>query len=450
MAVPEELDEFRDTLRDALDAGGFPSDEPPIDAQVEDGLILVETAVPSGSPWDGAFEDQVPVVRQERAQTPNEFLRDYLDLLFEFLTDEVQEGVDLDAAIIEAGGEPVAPAPDEEDDDLPRLSGVWADIRDIALDQQVPKEDREIRIGERLEDRLFDRYPEQFDDLLVGLNINMQAGQDLIDSITLELGGSLSRAGDDQFLVPPVVDRLTAEGDIKDPEAVWEDFLELVAIFDPEDERFTEIERRLRTIIETSSFRIEEGLVDFDTAFLASKQINEIALRNFDLWKYGLLSYMKQQSKAWWAAQRVIECKGNEAACNLIEAEISGTNRRGHGDWYLKRAYQLFLEGEFDPGLFVTEWHDVFRPGESREQAQSRRGQVNLDTLGRPDDGADTNAETEPTPEPEPKPSPPEPEQEGDNNGLAEALAEELGEEEDIPEGEDEIQDLADRIRDRL
>lgn len=299
--------------------------------------------------------------------------------------ESLEDAFDID--LLELGDAPpeAAAEPGEGPEITPE--GVWATVREIGLDQAIPKEDREHRIGELLEGKLVDAYPEEFEDLIVGLDFQQGAGggEAVEDILLLHIGGELSPAGKNRFVRFPSLSLLEAMGSIKDPEAVWEEFLDIVAMFDPETPGFSEVTDKLETVAAVSAFRIEEGIVDFDDIFLPPPIVRQIVRRNRDLYTLKILGYMEDTSAAWHAGQRVQECaQGVQAICDLIEREIAGRNPRGWTEWYLKQAYTIYLEeGTFDPGAFVRDWHDVFRPGESEREARDRRGVVDLETLGR-------------------------------------------------------------------
>lgn len=316
--------------------------------------------------------------------------------------ERIEEEFDID--LLELGDEP--PEETEEQGESPDLGleGVWKEIREIALDQSIPKEDREFRIAERLEPRLFEEYPEEFSDLIVGIIFpDRQSSEDLVESLDLKIGGSLTSDGHDRFVLPRVGTSIAGIDGVKDPEAVWNRFMELLDIFDPQSERFAALTDKLETINSTSTFRIEEGLVDdWDDIFLAPDEAREIVRRNPDLWENVILAYMKDESSAWWAAQRVKECaEGAEVVCDFIERSISGRTSRGTADWYLDQAYRLFLDGDFDPVRFVQEFHNVFEPGETEAEARERRGAVDLDTLGRVGEPRQRGPEPEAAPQAE-------------------------------------------------
>lgn len=418
MATKEDLQQFTLDLNDALEAGNFPGGGPPGDITLEDRLIQIRPVV-SGE-WEDALEAEPPLIQQEAGEDLDQFLVDYLDALASLLKGDVRQQIDLDSAIEEAGGVTVPPPETDEPDEtggvqLPDIPAPWDEIRSMALDQSLPKEDREHRIGERLESRLVDAYPESFTNLAVGIKFpQVQSGENLADVVKIEFGGVPSSAGKERFIIPGALGFLSAVGSVKRPDRVWENFMAVLEMFDTEGDEFRGIHGKLETVANTSAFRIEEGLADFDEMFFLPDEIGEIVQRNPELWLGGVLGEMKGVSKAWWAAQRVLECaEGVQQTCDLIEREISGNVRRGWDEWYLKEAFTQYLEGDFDPVRFTKNWHAVFQPGESEAEARRRRGEVDLEALRGAGNGETAQIkETDDTP-PEPPEEPTEPEETG-------------------------------------
>ena len=115
-------------------------------------------------------------------------------------------------------------------------------------------------------------------------------------------------------------------------------------------------------------------------------------------------------------------------------------------EWYLKTAYEIYLDsGVFDAVAFVENFNGVFRPGESEQDAERRRGEIDLDALKRNvAEGVSVGDVGEPDPEPTTDPTP-EPAQETTTGDDTEPDTESTGTENGAT-----VDDLKDRIRDRM
>lgn len=428
-------DDIQAALESALTGMGLPSTTLPAEFSLDDELLVARPNVPDA--WESIIRETPPFARQDESQSQAEFVADYAELLDESMTGPGSRRFDTEQIrdALGVGDEPEPEPEREEEPDRdttvsfrPDLEEPFTSMLTTAIQQDIPKEERSMVMAETLEESsLFvSQVPGKFTDAVVGLEYPRGGvsggGRQFAEDVMVEIGGSLGDQPKSEMAVPGFVFILSVERPLIRIDDAWEAFVELVQIADPNMDGFDRLSQKLDAIVGTTAFQIENDRVNWSDAFLEPNEIGEIATRSGEFWA-NVLSSMKEASKAWWAAQRVQEVAkaGNRQIQQILEDEIGSDPARGADRWYLKNAWEIYLDyDDFDPVQYTQDWHEVFRAGESKQKAERRRGEVDLDELRRRAGRAPEQVPEEPEPEPAAEPEPvrePEPEPQPEPDG---------------------------------
>jgi hypothetical protein len=410
-------DDIQAAVESALEGMGLPSTTLPAEFSIDDELLVARPNVPDA--WESLIRETPPFARQDTSQSQEEFVASYAELLDESMTGPGSRRFDTerirDALGVADEPEPEPEREEEPDRDTtvnfrPDLEEPFTSMLTTAIQQDIPKEERSMVMAETLEESsLFvSQVPGKFTDAVVGLEYPRGGvsggGKQFAEDVMVEIGGSLGDQPKSEMAVPGFVFILSVERPLIRIDDAWEAFVELVQIADPNMDGFDRLSQKLDAIVGTTAFQIENDRVNWSDAFLEPSEIGEIATRSGEFWA-NVLSSMKEASKAWWAAQRVQEVAkaGNRQIQQILEDEIGSDPARGSDRWYLKNAWEIYLDyDDFDPVQYTQDWHEVFRAGESKQKAERRRGEVDLDELRRRAGRAPEQVPEEPEPEPEP------------------------------------------------
>ncbi|MFB6077178.1 MAG: hypothetical protein ABEK12_03550, partial [Candidatus Nanohaloarchaea archaeon] len=287
----------------------------------------------------------------------------------------------------------------ERDVDMEKRE-VFVEAQDIIEEQTLPKEEREERAGELIEDNLlFPEYEDTYSDLLIDLFL--QTGAE-----TVTLGGLFIEPKPDHVIDISSINGVTAEGPLNMMEETWNNFEDITAMFDTRSDRFPDVQNRLENVSDLSQFRLEQQGVD--PFLFTNDEVATVVARSPDLWTKKILLRLKGVSPALWAAQQVSLCAGgNDDVCSLIEQQIGGNPKRGRANWYLKQAYEEYLAGDWDAQAWFDTFYRLIEPGETIQQARKRRKQhgISTDPLDELEAGGDVDinvsASEEDIPEPD-------------------------------------------------
>lgn len=445
-ALPESI---RETVVSAFEGMGLPASIP---AEFTESSGVIAASPDVDEEWDSLLADVPPFIRQDQSQSDGEFIEEYIGVLADSMTEPARDRLNIDAVREQLGVSPTVPEPESEEsgvegeveetiDFRPNIPEPFGEMLSLALQQNIPSDERETRMAEILEDSgLFsEEVPGKFTDAVIGLNFprgGAGGGRQFAENVTVEIGGALGDEPKANMAVPAFMVILSVERPLINIDDAWDDFTDLVQITDPDMSGFDALSEKLSTVIGTTEFQLENDRVDWSELFVEPDEIGQVASLSGQYWA-NVLSDMKQTSKAWWAAQRVQEVakSDNQQIRQLLEDEIGPDPARGADSWYLKNAWEIYLDfGDFDPVQFTQDWHDVFRAGESRSKAQRRRGDVDLDDLREragtaPGDVPELGDETTETPDPTPERTQPP---------------------DTSDPGEKSVEDLKDDIRDRM
>jgi hypothetical protein len=382
---------IRERVTAVMEEANFPVTDPPATFDRSGGLFIARPDV--GSEWRQLLETTPGVLQSEQGQSAREFALDYVNAIFDMSTEQVQSQVDTE--IIDGSTETERDDTGSVPDTTERmfrtdLEQPFSEVLDIALRQDIPKEEREQEMATVLEESgLFvEEVPGKFTDATVGLDFprgGVGGGRDFAENVRIEVGGVLGDEPKSRMSVPGFLFMLSVKRPLINLDDAWSEFVELVQIADVEMDGFPEVSEKLDSVTSTTAFQIEENRINWSEAFVDPNEIAEVASRSGEYWS-AILEDMKQTSSAWWAAQRVREVavSGNQQIRSLLEEELQSDPPRGTAAWYLQNAYEIFLDfGDFDAVQYVQDWHRVFDPGESKSDARRRRGEVDLDRLRR-------------------------------------------------------------------
>jgi len=318
--------------------------------------------------------------------------------------------------------------------------------------QNIPKEDREMEMAEALEESdEYDTVRDVFPQVMVGLVYprgGASGGRDFAENVKVEISAPTDTGDGDRLAIPSGYPVLKTQEPLIRVDKAFNDFADLIDLVDPQSDRFSELTNNLEAILDVTEFRIENDMVNWGDAILDLEEVQEIVTRSGDLWQNGYLTQMDKVSAAWVAAQRInvlSQKQEDRQLRKMIEDEIGTKPARGTVSWYLKQAYEIYLQNDtFDPVAFIDNFHNVFRAGESKRDAKRRRGEVDIEqrkqnvAMGvspgaaggvEPDPTPEPTGEPteEPTDEPAPEPTPePEPTEESDSENSVDALKDKI------------------------
>lgn len=391
--------EWERRIMDAVDAGNPPFDVTevgiPFDitGTEEQGTLVATPKAPGELPdeVEDAFDDALGVVAQG-TDSADAWARSVIGELERAMTEGAAEQFSQTDALEDMGVEPQAgtgtPDSGGSSGDFP---DEFREAFEVASDDSLDRDTRREQMAEIVEPLFFDIYGrEKVEGLLGELEFSRGGGISTLGwVVTVDTNSDLLLFPEQDGLISAQVEDISAQGLAN----AFANVIDLLRIFDPDSDEFSEVTRKIETIQSVTTFQIEESLVDWPNAFLDSGEAGAIATRFPTFIKVFLLPAMAGISDAYAAAQQTYLCAdGVTFACDQIEEAISGDVAFGFIDWYREQAYKKAREGNFDPAAFTYAFHDVARGSDDVGRVNP---DVDYDRIGNVPDGMVTGRQTE-------------------------------------------------------